>query len=119
LKRLRGKLKVKEEIFYYILGGISMPTLTGEDLEQVIRIVREIVKQEIDTKLPIHKEILDLKSVVKELAEAQKRTEESLRELTLVVRDLQRQVGGIAHAEEFAISKGIKVYYSYDFEPIY
>jgi len=127
-------------------------TLTGEDLAQVIRIVREIVNQEFETKLPIHREIVDLKSAVKELteaqrrteerlnalaeaqrrteerlerlekvveglaeaqkrteerlnalAEAQRRTEESLRELTLVVRDLQRQVGGIAHVIDFQL----------------
>lgn len=129
-----------------------MPTLTSEDLAQVIRIVKEIVNQEFEAKLPIHGEIVDLKSAVKELteaqkrteerlerlekvveglaeaqrrteerldalveaqrkteerlnalAEAQRRTEESLRELTLVVRDLQRQVGGIAHAVGFQL----------------
>lgn len=77
-----------------------MPTLTGEDLEQIIQIVREIARQEIDARIPIYKEILNLKSVVNELAEAQKRTDESLRELTLVVKDLQRQVGSIAHSKE-------------------
>ncbi|MGC8972548.1 MAG: chordopoxvirus fusion protein [bacterium] len=129
-----------------------MPTLTSEDLEQIIRIVREIVRQEIDTRLPIHEEILNLKSAVNELAEAQRRTEErlerlemiveslaeaqrrteervnelaeaqrrteervnelaeaqrrteeSLRELTLVVKDLQKQVGGIAHSVGFQL----------------
>ncbi len=117
-----------------------MSALSGEDIEQIIRIARETARQEIDTKLPIHEEILDLKSAVKELteaqrrseerlgklerivgelaeaqrrteervnelAEAQRRTEESLRELTLVVKDLdlQRQIGDIANVIGFQL----------------
>jgi len=65
-----------------------MPALSGEDVEQIIRIARETARQEIDTKLPIHEEILDLKSAVKELTEAQKRTEGKLDRLEKTVGEL-------------------------------
>lgn len=54
-----------------------MPTLSREDLEQIIQIMREMIRQEIDIRLPIHSEIVDL---------------------TLVVKDLQKQVGEISHS---------------------
>jgi len=70
-----------------------MPALSGEDVEQIIRIARETARQEIDTKLPIHEEILDLKSAVKELTEAQKRTEGRLDRL-------EKTVGELAEAQK-------------------
>ncbi len=92
-----------------------MPTLNKEDLEQIIHIVKELIKQEIDTKFPIYSELIDLKAIVKELAEAQKRTEdrlnalaevqkrteEELHNLALIQKDLQKQVGGISHSVGF------------------
>lgn len=83
-----------------------MSTLTGEDIAQVIHIVKEIVNQEFETKLPIHREIVDLKSAVKELIEAQKRTEEKLEGLAEAQRRteerlerLEKVVEGLAEAQ--------------------
>lgn len=92
--------------------------------EELYPIVREIVLQELEVRLPIHKEIVDLKSAIErlisaqekteekieELAEAQRRTEEKLealteaqrrteeeiRELTLAMKNMQKQINGIA-----------------------
>ncbi|PMQ01412.1 MAG: hypothetical protein CBR30_06185 [Dictyoglomus sp. NZ13-RE01] len=173
--------------------------------EELYPIVREIVLQELEIRIPIHSEIVDLKSSVErlilaqekteerieELVQAQKRTEEEIRELTLALKNIQEEINGItkelgelSHSigfqledrayrslpfllkrdfgievkanlslrhvidfvdrlkdireviageifpiivtymtepeiEEFAKSKGITIYYSYDFEPIY
>ncbi len=79
--------------------------------------------QELEERLPLHREIVDLKSAVeklifsqnqtekrieeliqaqkrteeelKALAKAQRKTEEEIRELTLVVKNTQRQLNGI------------------------
>ncbi|MCS7202671.1 MAG: hypothetical protein NZ841_07855 [Dictyoglomus sp.] len=92
--------------------------------EELYPIIREIVLQELEERIPLHKEIVDLKSAIErlifaqertekrieELAEAQKRTEERLdalveaqrkteeeiRELTLVLKNMQRQINGIS-----------------------
>jgi multidrug efflux pump subunit AcrA (membrane-fusion protein) len=49
--------------------------------EEIYRIAREVVKQELDTLLPISKEVSDLKIVVQELVQAQIKTEKRLEEL--------------------------------------
>lgn len=78
-----------------------MPTLNEEDFQQIIHIVKELIKQEIDTKFPIYSELIDLKAVVKELVETQKRTEEEPHSLALIQKDFQKQVGGISHSLGF------------------
>ncbi len=91
--------------------------------EELYPIIREFILQELEERLPLHKEIVDLKSAVERLAlsqnqtekrveeliQAQKRTEEELKalteaqrwteegisELTLVVKNMQKQLNGI------------------------
>lgn len=56
--------------------------------EEIYRIAREILKQELETLLPISRELSDLKIVVKELAQA--RIAARLEKFIVVVEEMQR-----------------------------
>lgn len=56
--------------------------------EEIYRIAREILKQELETLLPISRELNDLKIVVKELAQVQVKSEERLAGLEKAMQEL-------------------------------
>jgi DNA repair exonuclease SbcCD ATPase subunit len=58
--------------------------------EEIYRIAREVARQEFESVFPIYREIDDLKSTVKELVEAQVKSEERLSRLEIAVEELTR-----------------------------
>ena len=60
--------------------------------QEIIRIVDERIREAHVTK----EDFSELKNIVKELAEAQKRTEECLRKLIEEHRETRRQLGGLS-----------------------
>ncbi|MCX7942276.1 MAG: hypothetical protein N2516_04170, partial [Dictyoglomaceae bacterium] len=77
-----------------------MPTINKEELEYLLQMMREIIKQEIDTRIPIHAEIVDLKLAVKELIEAQRKTEERLNALAEAQRKTEERLERLEKAFE-------------------
>ncbi|HON71859.1 MAG TPA: hypothetical protein PK512_00840 [bacterium] len=73
-----------------------METVEKED---VYRIAREVVRQEIEAVLPIHSEIVDLKSAVRELAQAQSKTEARLEELAQAQAKTEARLEELAQAQ--------------------
>lgn len=60
--------------------------------EELYPIVREIVLQELEVRIPIHKEIVDLKSAVERLISAQEKTEERIEELVQAQRRTEERL---------------------------
>jgi len=74
--------------------------------EEIYRIAREVVKQELDILLPVSREISDLKIVVHELVQAQVRTEKRFEELVQTheksaegLTTLEKAIHGLAQAQ--------------------
>jgi len=65
--------------------------------EEIYRIAREVVKQELDILLPVSREISDLKIVVHELVQAQVRTEKRFEEL---VQTYEKSAEGLTTLEK-------------------
>lgn len=82
---------VKKEIIKIVDGRIREAHVTREDFSELKGIVRELAEAQKRTE-----------QRVEELAEAQKRTEEEIRKLVIGLNNLRGEVGGLARSFGYA-----------------
>ncbi|MBC7319692.1 chordopoxvirus fusion protein [bacterium] len=71
--------------------------------EEIYRIAREVLKQELEILLPIDREVSELRGAIKELTQAQAKSEERLSALEKAIQELaQAQARTEARLEELA-----------------
>jgi len=75
-----------------------MQSLTKDELEEIFSIAREVARQEIEARLPIHKDIIDLKEAIEKLTGAQLKTEEKLTQLEEAQIGVQERVTRLEEA---------------------
>ncbi|MEN2984811.1 MAG: chordopoxvirus fusion protein [Dictyoglomaceae bacterium] len=68
--------------------------------EELYPIIREIVLQELEERIPIHKEIVDLKSAIERLTFAQERTEKRIEELAEAQRKTEERLNALVEAQK-------------------
>lgn len=68
--------------------------------EEIYRIAREVLKQELEILLPIDREVSELRSAIKELTQAQTRTEARLEELAQTQAKSEERLTAVEKAIE-------------------
>ncbi len=80
------------------MPGKVRVSITPQMKREIVKIIDERIAEAHVTK----EDFSELKSIVKELAEAQKRTEEEVRKLAIGLNDTRKQLGGLSRSFSYA-----------------